>query len=137
MKRIIAIILAVISLFMFTACAKTRDYNLEYGESQMYSNDDIESAAKAVVKEFNSFHGCVLYSLTFAGDDVCEDELLYVNSLKEDGGEEFVECLVFCSEFRSPVNGGGAWTPNDIYTWSWYLGRETDGEWELVTFGYP
>ncbi len=137
MKRVSVVVLAVVIFAMFTACAKTSEYTLEYGESQMYSNEDIESAAKTVVNEFNSFHGCVLYSLEYAGDEKCNDELSYVNSLREDGEEEFSDCLVFYSEFRSPKKGGGAWTPNDIYTWSWYLGRETDGEWVLMTYGYP
>lgn len=136
MKRIIALILVAVSLALLTACAKTSDYTLEYGESQMYSNADIESAAKAVLNEFHTFDGCVLYSLEYAGDEKCIDELSYVNSLKDDNVEEFVDCLVFYSEFRSPVKGGGAWTPNDIYTWDWYLGREQDGEWVLVTYGY-
>lgn len=126
----------VLVLVLLTACADTSNYTLDYGASQIYSEEDIESAAKVVVNKFNSFQGCVLYSLAYAGDEVCQEELSYCNSLKEDAGEEFVECLVFYSEFRSPVKGGGAWTPNDIYTWDWYLGRETDGKWVLVTYGY-
>ena len=136
MKRTIALILVAVFLVVLTACAKTSDYTLEYGESDMYTKQDIESAAKAVLDEFNTFDGCVLYSLTYAGDEKCMDELSYVNSLKDDEGEEFVDCLVFDSEFRSPIRGGGAWTANSIYTWSWYLGREKDSEWVLVTFGY-
>ncbi len=137
MKKLIVVLSLFLVLIMFTACADTSNYTLDYGTSQMYSKEDIESAAKVVVNKLNSFQGCVLYSLTYAGDEKCKDELSYVNSLKEDEGEEFVECLVFYSEFRSPVKGGGAWTPNSIYTWSWYLGRETDGEWILMTYGYP
>lgn len=137
MKRIFALLLVAVSLVVLTACTKTSDYTLEYGESQIYSNEDIESAAKAVLDKFNTFDGCVLYSLTYAGDEICNDELSYVNLLKDDKEEEFVECLVFYSEFRSPINGGDAWIPNDIYTWSWYLGREKDGEWVLMTYGYP
>lgn len=135
-KRIIAMLLVSVFLVALTACAKTSDYTLGYGESDMYSKEDIESAAKTVLDEFNTFDGCVLYSLEYAGDEKCNDELSYVNSLREDGAEEFVDCLVFNSEFRSPIKGGDAWTPNDIYTWSWYLGREKDGEWILLTYGY-
>ena len=135
MKKLSVILSLLLVLIVLVSCAKTSDYTLEYGESNMYSNEDIESAAKVVVEKFNTFHGCVLYSLEYAGDEKCENELSYVNSLKDDG-EEFVDCLVFYSEFRSPIKGGGAWSPNDIYTWDWYLGREKDGEWVLVTYGY-
>ncbi|MBR2716097.1 MAG: hypothetical protein IKB73_07840 [Ruminococcus sp.] len=137
MKRIIAVVLAIVTSVVFCACAKTSGYTLDYGESQIYTNEDIKAAAKKVVGEFKSFSGCVLYSLEYAGDEICEEELSYVNSLREDGVKEFSECLVFNSEFRSPINGGDAWEPNDIYTWSWHLGREKDGEWVLVTYGYP
>ncbi|MDO4748491.1 MAG: hypothetical protein Q4A12_04865, partial [Eubacteriales bacterium] len=105
MKRIIALLLVAVSLVVLTACTKTSDYTLEYGESQIYSNEDIESAAKSVLDKFNTFDGCVLYSLTYAGDEICNDELSYVNLLKDDKEEEFVDCLVFYSEFRSPING--------------------------------
>ena len=135
MKKLSVILSLLLVLIVLVSCAKTSDYSLEYGESNMYSNEDIESAAKVVVEKFNTFHGCVLYSLEYAGDEKCENELSYVNSLKDDG-EEFVDCLVFYSEFRSPIKGGGAWSPNDIYTWDWYLGHEKDGEWVLVTYGY-
>lgn len=135
MKKLSVILSLLLVLIVLVSCAKTSDYTLEYGESYMYSNEDIESAAKVVVEKFNTFHGCVLYFLEYAGDEKCENELSYVNSLKDDG-EEFVDCLVFYSEFRSPIKGGGAWSPDDIYTWDWYLGREKDGEWVLVTYGY-
>ena len=136
MKKLSVILSLLLVLIVLASCAKTSEYTLEYGESNMYSREDIESAAKAVLDEFNTFDGCVLYSLEYAGDEKCKDELSYVNSLKDDGGEDFVDCLVFYSEFRSPIKGGGAWSPNDIYTWDWYLGREKDDEWVLVTFGY-
>lgn len=136
MKKLRVILSLILVLIVLVSCAKTSDYTLEYSESNMYSNEDIESAAKVVVEKFNTFQGCVLYSLEYAGDEKCKDELSYVNSLKDDGEEEFVDCLVFDSEFRSPIKGGGAWSPNDIYTWDWYLGREKDGEWVLVTYGY-
>ena len=136
MKKLSVILSLLLVLIVLVSCAKTSDYTLEYSESNMYSNEDIESAAKVVVEKFNTFQGCVLYSLEYAGDEKCKDELSYVDSLKDDGEEEFVDCLVFDSEFRSPIRGGGAWTANSIYTWSWYLGREKDGEWVLVTYGY-
>lgn len=137
MKKIIAVMCALVFLFMFVACVNTSEYTLDYGASQMYSKEDIESAAKVVVKELNGFRGCVLYSLSFAGDEVCKEELSYVNDLVDDTNVVYDECMVLYSEFRSPVFGGGAWNANDIYTWSWYLGRENGGKWVLETYGYP
>ncbi len=135
MKKLTVVLSLLLVLVLLSACASTKNYTLDYGSSEMYSKKDIESAAEVVLKEFCTFNGCVLYSLEYAGDDVCEEELSYVNELNDN--ESYVDCLVFYSEFRSPVNGGGAWSANEIYTWSWYLGREEDGKWILETYGYP
>ena len=52
-------------------------------------------------------------------------------------GVEYTECIVYRTEFRSPIFGGGAWNANSRYDWSWYLARVGDGPWELLTWGAP
>lgn len=136
MKKIIAVMCALVLLFMLAACGED-SYTVDYGSSKLYTNEDIDKAADVVAKTIEGFDGCDLYTLTFAGDDVCKQELTYVNDLVDDTNVVYDDCIVFYSEFRSPIFGGGAWNSNDIYTWSWYLGREQGGEWVLETYGYP
>lgn len=137
MKRLSVILSLLLVLVLLSACGNVNNYTIDYGTSQIYTQEDIDKAAKVVEKEFRTLSGCVLYSLTYAGDDVCEDELSYINDLGESKNVEFDECLVFNSEFRSPKNGSATMAPNEIYTWSWYLGKESGGEWVLMTYGYP
>ena len=44
--------------------------------------------------------------------------------------------MMFDSSFRSPKKGGGAWEPDEEYTWSWWLARSEGGEWKLMAWGY-
>ena len=71
---------------------------------------------------------------SYAGDETCEESLPYCQSLSEEQG--ITQCIVFGSSFRSPRNGGGAWTANAEYTWTWYLAKGAAGDWVLLTYGY-
>ncbi|MBQ6021622.1 MAG: zf-HC2 domain-containing protein [Clostridia bacterium] len=99
--------------------------------SDIYPNDVIAAAGDALVKDFESLHGCKLYSFTYAGDEISKENLAYINEFGH-----YDECIVFESVFRSPLFGGGGWNAHEIYTWTWYLGRVYGGEWEVVQRGY-
>lgn len=135
MKKLYFILLIFALALSLCACGgKANDVTIDYGESTSYTHDDIDGAAKVVLDKFSEFDGCILNSLTYAGDKKSNDNIEYCNTLDEDSG--FTECIVFDSSFRSPKNGGGAWEADEIYTWSWYLAREANGEWVLLTYGY-
>ena len=105
-----------------------------YGGSEIYSEQDKEDAVEVIIEKFNQFEGCVLYEVSYTSDSYCLKNLDYVNDLAPEG-VVFSECIVFDTEFRSPIFGGGAWNPNRIYEWSWYLGRTEGGNWQLLTWG--
>lgn len=107
---------------------------INYGQSGMYSSYEIDDAVNVVLEKFSEFDGCTLYSLTYAGDKVSRENLEYSNSLADDAN--YVDCMVLESSFRSPKDGGGSWKPDTLYTWSWYLAREKDGDWVLLSNGY-
>ena len=107
---------------------------IDYGESEIYSEEDKEDAVDVIIEKFNQFEGCVLYEVSYTSDSYCLKNLDYVNDLAPEG-VVFSECIVFDTEFRSPIFGGGAWNPNRIYEWSWYLGRTEGGNWQLLTWG--
>ena len=92
-----------------------------------------------IKKQFASFEGCELHSLSYMPDEECNnaDNIEWMNDLRtEDNKEAFTQCIAFKSSFRSPKNGGGAWEANEEYTWSWWLARCEGGEWKLMTWGY-
>ena len=131
-------------LFVFTAgalvlgnagCKTVTQVSVDYGMSQLYSSAEMDKAVAAVKADFANLAGCKLISLKFAGDDRCKQELEYAN---KDRAQEahYTACIVFDSVFRSPVAGGGAWEPNELYTWSWTLAKTGDGAWVVINKGY-
>ena len=104
--------------------------------SEIFSGEELTAAAALIQKEFDTWEGCELHRLDYAGDECCTRENLRWLS-RISGGCRYTRCAEFLSDFRSPVEGGGAWEPDTEYTnWQWWLGLGKDGEWELVTWGY-
>lgn len=104
---------------------------VSYGNSTVYSKEEIDLAVQAVQEDFKKMNGCKLFSLSYAGDKRSIEDLSYINEFAP-----YDDCLVFNSEFRSPLLGGGAWEANTVYKWTWYLGRTDNGKWEVVQKGY-
>ena len=109
---------------------------IDCDESDLYTKEEREAAVKLISDTVESFEGCKLYAVKYEGDDVSKKNLEYCNSLAADG-ITYTECIVFTSYFRSPIFNAGAWNPNEIYDWSWYLARADGGAWEIITYGYP
>jgi len=108
----------------------------DYGDSDLYAQAELEAAAALIREQFESFEGCELHSLRYAGD-VCNStgNLQWLNSLAE--GKNYTQVAEFLSDFHSPVEGGGAWEADTEYTdWQWWLAREDGGDWQLLTWGY-
>lgn len=111
------------------------DFVVDYKTSDLYTEDDMNKAIEVILREFNSWEGCVMKELSYTDDQKCEDNLSYINSLAVD--TKYDECIVFTSTFHSPVEGGDAWEPDyDYGNWEWYLGRTDGGDWDLLTWGY-
>lgn len=120
----------------------TADCEMDYGTSKLYSESDMDGALDAVLAEFTSWGGCVLKRFAFAGDEACgTEELEYVNSLREEGTEEFDQAIVCITDFHSPSEADAqatAWEPDaDYEDYTWHLGRTgADGSWQLMSWGY-
>lgn len=109
---------------------------INYGISEYYTQKEMDEAIKLIKDEFYSWEGCKLYSIDYTSDELCKKELEYCNTLAADE-ILYDECIIFRTEFRSPIFGGGAWNANYHYDWKWYLARTNNGSWELLTWGMP
>ena len=109
---------------------------IDYGASELYDQADMDEAIALIKAEIGSWEGVELHNVRYFGDECMNDEnLAYVNSLG--AGKDYVQMIEFLTDFHSPVEGGGAWEPDSEYTdYQWWLAREADGGWELVTWGY-
>lgn len=141
MKKIISNILCVILILSLIGCGNTATskVKIDYGNSSIYTEADMNDAIEVIKKYFNKMKGCELHSLSYSSDDCNSTENIdWMNDLEEanDTKEVFTQCIMFESSFRSPKKGGGAWEANKEYTWSWWLARSEGGEWKLMTWGY-
>ena len=109
---------------------------VDYGTSELYTREELRAAVKQIEGTFESFDGCEMHTLRYAGD-VCNsrDNIQWLNSLDEGGS--YVQVVEFLSDFHSPAQGGGAWEPDKEYTdYQWWLARTLDGDWKVLSRGY-
>ncbi len=118
--------------------APSSDFEVNYGESQLYTQAEIDAAVDVIMAEFNTWEGCTMKALSFTDDATCEENVEYCQMLDPEGG--FDQCIVFKSSFHSPnaeQAEGTAWEPDQDYNdWEWYLARSAGGDWKLLTWGY-
>ena len=60
MKKILAIFLATVFIFLFSGCGIPFTAKKIIDDSEIYSKRDIEKAMNRVYREFAFFEGCVL-----------------------------------------------------------------------------
>lgn len=140
MKKIVKVLLALAVIFTLVGCNKN-EVEIDYGNSSIYSKQDMDEAINVIIKYFNKMDGCELHSLSYSSDEYSLDShnIEWMNDLEKanDNKETFTQCIMFNSSFRSPNNGKfGAWEPNTEYKWSWWLARSDNGKWKLMTWGY-
>ena len=113
------------------------EYEIDYGTSDVYSEEDLESAVSTIMDTFNNEWEikCEMLKLAYLGDEKAATELDYCKELDP----EIEECVVFTSDFHVPdTDAQMAWAfePNaDISDWTWYLGRTNKWEWKILTNG--
>ncbi len=137
-KLLIGAALILVLVFALSACGGGTEVDIDYGSSDIYSQEDMDEAIAAIEKEFSTWSGCELHSIRYAGDDCSSEENIeWMNELGDNAG--YTQCIGFVSDFHSPVkdNGQDAWQHDTEYTdWQWWLARTDGGAWELLTWGY-
>ena len=133
MQIVAALLLAVL---FCTACGKKAEPSLDYGDSALYTKEEMDTAIALIRAEFAGWEGCELHSLRYAGDEAdSEENVRWMNELKE--GQEYTQCAEFLTDFHSPVEESGAWNPDTEYKdYQWWLAKNADGGWDLLTWGY-
>ena len=107
------------------------------GTSEIYSDEELQSAVDTIMNEINNEWKVKveMQELSYAGDEESANNLEYCQSLKS----ELEGCAVFTSSFHIPeqnVEMAWAFEPNaGIDGWNWILGKNSAGEWEILTNG--
>ena len=112
------------------------EVEIDYGKSELYTQEDLEEAVVQIKCDFASWKGCELHSLTYAGDEASTQENLdWLNSLNE--GADYTQAVEFLGSFHTPADDAGAWEPDKEYEdYQWWLARSEDSGWEIVSTGY-
>ena len=143
MKKILTIALALTMLLMLGVIAYAAEEPAEKEavvrlcESELYTHAELLDAAARICREFDTWEGCELQSISYAGDELStEENLKWMNDLNKDGN--YTQVASFLMDFHSPVEGGGAWEADKDYTnYEFWLARSSeDGAWDLLTWGY-
>ena len=117
------------------------DYDITYGESKLYTHEDMDAAVKVIMAEFDTWTGTSMQHVRFTDDATCKNDVAYCNSLKaDDAATDYDEAIVIKTDFHSPSAEeakGTAWEPDTDYKdYEWHLARTNKGEWVLLTWGY-
>lgn len=116
------------------------DATIDYGTSEIYTQEDMDAAIQKINDEFAGWKGCEMHNIRYASDDCnSEENIKWVNELRE--GENYTQCIQFLTDFHSPTKEEDyketAWEPDQEYKdYQWTLARVDGGEWVLVTWGY-
>ena len=120
--------------------ADTTNIKIDYGISSIYTKAEMDAAIELIKKEFSTWDGCELHSISYSTDEECnESNIAWMNEMGKatDAEETFTQCIMFKSNFHSPLNGGSGFNPDEEYTdWQWWLARSEGGQWKLMTYGY-
>ena len=138
MKRGFRILLAIMILFSLAGCKgkKDGDITIDKGDSNKFSEDEIDAAIK-VVKDNFSFPGSELKAVRYdeaKSDDVIKDFMKY--GAGKGTNIDLNNIIVLFSEFdvsgKNPVLSKG-----EYKNYSWTLVRpDKDSEWKIEDQGY-
>lgn len=109
------------------------------GESQKFSENELNEAINCVEEKFKEFKGCKLTDLWY--DE--EKSNLTIEGYMSNGhgsinGVKPEDIVVFFSNFDVDSSGGESFNPNTTYSdWSWIIIRDSKtNKWELDDWGY-
>ena len=112
------------------------DVDINYGNSELFTKEELEEAAVQIKCDFASWKGCELHSLKYTGDSANTPENLeWANSMYEE--PVYTKVARFTGSFHSPKESSGAWDPDKEYRdYQWWLGMDEDGSWEIAGTRY-
>ncbi len=124
------------TLEVWLGAASDHEVIIDYGHSELYTEEELELAAIQVKCGFAFFRGCELHGIRYAGDEENNEEnLMRLNSLRE--GSNYTRVMKFFIDFQTAGENTGEFAPDQRYTdYPWRLGAAEDGGFEVVSFGY-
>lgn len=135
MKRIITFLLVILLTLSLAGCSRgsTQGLQTKIGSSDVFSQEDIESAIKIVTEYFQKeFEGYTLRTIEYNEPETLRRAKEWAEQYDAE------EAIVLLSSFTVGIHGSdGSLNPGDTYTdWQWILTRNSGEAWKLQTWGY-
>ena len=137
---ILTVVMIAAMTLSFAGCGskggdEAPEVKIDYGTSELYSQEDMDSAIEKIEKAFAGWEGCELHAIRYAGDDANNKEnLAWLNSLNE--GSDYKELMKFVIDFHTPADAADNWEPDHEYTdYEFWLVRNEKGGWDIVSYG--
>ena len=112
----------------YLGAVNSTDVTIDYGDSAIFSQEELEEAVIQIKCKFASLEGYELHSIRYAGDDASnEDNLKKINETNPDAG--YVQVAEFLMDCYNADKG------KDNTGYPWWLGRTVDDTWEIVSRG--
>ena len=110
--------------------------DIDYGKSKIYKEKDLKDAVIQIKCKFAFWNNCELKSIRYAGDEAVNDKnIKRLNKINPEG--KYKEIAEFLMDFHSGDNTGDTTleSNHDYKDYQWWLAKDKDGGWEIVTFG--
>ena len=92
MKKYSLSVICVVLFALLAGCGskETSNITVDYGDSAVYTEQDMDDAIKVIEEMIGSWEGCELHSISYSSDDVCTDEknLSWMNDLEKENDND-------------------------------------------------
>lgn len=113
----------------------TDNLEIDFGESDIFDENEIDTAMLEVKCEIAGWKGVDLKNLRYAGDEADSDENLAW--LEDVSGVHYINAIELLTDFHTSDDTEEGFEPDyDYDDYQWWLGSTQEGSWEIVTFGY-
>lgn len=138
-KKIFIVLCMLIVCSLLYACKSNEnsdDVEITYGESEQFSDSEMEDAVDVIIEKFKDFEGCELIKIWYDESKANLEVERYIareNSMKKEN------IIIFYSDFKVDSTGKNpVLNPDSTYTdWMWILTRDDiTKEWTVKDWGY-
>ncbi len=130
MKKFIAVVFAVLTVFCFSGCGIPFTAEKIVSDSEIFREKEIDRAMMEVYKQFAFFEGCVLLEIEYDEDYSKERAEGWAAQYDAD------EAIVLLSKFYVAGENPSLEQGKTYKGWNWILVRDKGKTWELKTWGY-
>ena len=125
-----------VTLEEYLGLVKDSDPKIDYGDSKLYTKQQIYEAIVRVKCQLAFWKGVELQSIRYAGDGCLNEEnLKWLNSISK--GKKYSGIIELLCDFHTSAEDCGTLEADHEYKdHQWWLACEENGDFDIVTFGY-